>query len=29
MTDEAKTCRVLVLVDGHGVADCECLCCDV
>lgn len=29
MTDEARSCRVQVLVDGHAVADCECLSCDV
>ena len=29
MTDEGKTCRVQVLVDGHAVADCECLSCAV
>ena len=29
MTDEARSCRVQVLVDGHAVADCECLNCDV
>lgn len=29
MTDEARSCRVQVLVDGHTVADCECLNCDV
>ena len=29
MTDEARSCRVQVLVDGHAVADCECLCCSV
>ena len=29
MTDEERTCRVQVLVDGHAVADCECLCCSV
>ena len=29
MTDEARSCRVQVLVDGHTVADCECLSCDV
>ena len=29
MTDDARTCRVQVLVDGHAVADCECLSCDV
>ena len=28
MTDE-RTCRVQVLVDGHAVADCECLSCAV
>lgn len=28
MSDE-RTCRVQVLVDGHAVADCECLSCDV
>lgn len=28
MTDE-QTCRVQVLVDGHVVADCECLSCAV
>ena len=28
MTEE-RTCRVQVLVDGHAVADCECLSCDV
>ena len=29
MTGDAKTCRVQVLVDGHAVADCECLSCAV
>ena len=29
MTDEERTCRVQVLVDGHAVADCECLSCYV
>ena len=28
MTEE-RTCRVQVIVDGHAVADCECLSCDV
>ena len=28
MTEE-RTCRVQVLVDGHAVADCECLSCAV
>ena len=28
MTEE-RTCRVQVLVDGHAIADCECLSCDV
>ena len=28
MTEE-RTCRVQVLVDGHAVADCECLSCSV
>lgn len=28
-TDERKTCRVRVVVDGHVVADCDCLTCDV
>ena len=28
MTEE-QTCRVQVLVDGHAVADCECLSCAV
>ena len=28
MTEE-RTCRVRVLVDGHAVADCECLSCSV
>ena len=28
MTDD-RTCRVQVLVDGHAVADCECLSCAV
>lgn len=29
MTGEERTCRVQVLVDGHTVADCECLSCAV
>lgn len=29
MNDEGETCRVQVLVDGHAVADCECLGCEV
>lgn len=29
MTGEERTCRVRVLVDGHAVADCECLSCAV
>ena len=28
-TDKTKTCRVQVVVDGHVVADCDCLSCHV
>ena len=27
--DKMRTCRVQVVVDGHVVADCDCLRCDV